>query len=48
MRQHETWISKRGQIRRDQQLQWAQVSGIESRRTVGTWTSSWGLGRDET
>lgn len=43
MRQDETWVSKRGQIRRDQQLQWAQVSGIESRRTVGTWTSSRGL-----
>lgn len=43
MRQDETWVSKRGQIRRDQQLQWAQVSGIESRRTVGTWASSRGL-----
>lgn len=48
MRQHETWVSKRGQVRRDQQLQWAQVSGIESRRRVGTWASSRGLGGDET
>lgn len=47
MRQDETWVSKRGQIRRDQQLQWAQVSGIESRRTVGTWASSRGLGGDK-
>lgn len=47
MRQDEAWVSKRGQIRRDQQLQWAQVSRIES-RTVGTWASSRGLGGDET